>query len=260
MSSHQNLTPGELYLLAGYPDKSKLDAIGLFKPDSIPKYLDAKINPGYSCIFNWSTMQYVFISASVKNILGYNREIFMEKGFGFTLSIIHSQDVQKLRAVHSAIFNYYYNVPSAQRDKLRFSYNLRLKTTANDYIHILRQSTFMEFTEDGKPAIEYVNCTDITGFQYDQTINLSIHRLLKSGTYQLCYEQKFSETLVKLSDREKQVLELVRLGHTTKEIASRMNLAIETVKSHRKHIIAKTGACNMTDAINRVITSHTAIS
>lgn len=260
MSSHQNLTLVELYQLAGYPDKSKLNVIGLSQPDSIPKYLDAKINSGYSCVFNWGAMRYVFMSTSVKNILGYNREIFLEKGFDFTLKIIHPQDIQKLKAVHRAIFSYYYNVPSAQRDKLRFSYNVRVKTAAGNYIHILRQSTFMEFTEDGKPTIEYVNSTDITGFKYDETINLTIHRLLKSGTYKLCYEQKFPEASAKLSDREQQVLELVRLGYTTKAAASQLNLAIETVKSHRKHIIAKTGACNMTDAINRVIPPRPVIS
>ena len=49
-----------------------------------------------------------------------------------------------------------------------------------------------------------------------------------------------------------EVLELARKGYTSKEIAEKLYLCIETVKSHRKHIIAKTGSGNMTAAINKI--------
>lgn len=253
MKTYQAPTSGELYQLAGYSDKPDIEAILLSQSDLISEKLDGKINSGYSCVFNWHYMQYVFMGSSVKNILGYPSDVFLENGANFALSIIHPEDMLHLRKLHLAIFNYYYSIPVAQRIKLRFSYNLRVKTANNDYIHILRQSTFTEFTVEGKPTIEYINSTDITGFKYDNSINLTIHQLSDSGTYILCYEQEFPETYTNLTEREVQVLELVRLGYTTKEIACHLYLAIETVKSHRKHIIAKTGAYNMAGAINMVI-------
>lgn len=154
--------------------------------------------------------------------------------------------------INCTIFKYYYSIPPSQRPNLRFSYNLKVKTASNTYVHILRQSTFIEFTIDGKPTIESVNSTDITGFKYNDTINLKIHKLTDSGTYTFCHEQEFTKNETGLTEREKQVLELVRIGYTTKEIADHLFVSIETIKSHRKHIIAKTGACNMTGAINMV--------
>ena len=44
-----------------------------------------------------------------------------------------------------------------------------------------------------------------------------------------------------LSDREQEVLELVAQGLSSKEIAERLNIAVNTVNTHRKSITRKTG-------------------
>ncbi|SMD08305.1 response regulator transcription factor [Pedobacter nyackensis] len=252
MDSLSHLTPSELYRLAGYSSKSRIGSSNASQRNNISENIVQDIGSAYCSIFNWATMQYTFISDSVKNVLGYNIDAFFERGLNFTFSIIHSIDMRKLREVHLAIFSYYYKTAPTQRSRLRFSYNLRIKTASNDYIQILRQSTFIDFTDDGKPTMEYIYNTNITGFKFNNYINLTIHQLSESGVYVLCHEQEFSDSYPKLSERERQVVELVRKGLLTKEIADQLNLSIETVKSHRKHIIAKTGACNMTAAINMI--------
>ncbi len=47
-----------------------------------------------------------------------------------------------------------------------------------------------------------------------------------------------------LSRREQQMVELLRLRLTNKEIALRLNLSEQTVKNHVHHILSKTGATN----------------
>ena len=54
----------------------------------------------------------------------------------------------------------------------------------------------------------------------------------------------------KLSVREIEVLGLIMLGYTTKEIANKLFISYETVKSHRKNILEKTGAKNTASLIN----------
>ena len=44
-----------------------------------------------------------------------------------------------------------------------------------------------------------------------------------------------------LSEREQEVLELVAQGLSSKEIAGRLNIAVNTVNTHRKSITRKTG-------------------
>jgi DNA-binding CsgD family transcriptional regulator len=54
----------------------------------------------------------------------------------------------------------------------------------------------------------------------------------------------------KLSVREIEVLGFIMLGYTTKEIAEKLFISYETVKSHRKNILEKTGAKNTASLIN----------
>lgn len=54
----------------------------------------------------------------------------------------------------------------------------------------------------------------------------------------------------KLTSREVEIIGLIMEGLTNKEIAKRLFICFETVKSHRKHILLKTGAKNTAALIN----------
>lgn len=50
-----------------------------------------------------------------------------------------------------------------------------------------------------------------------------------------------SASTSKLTSREREVLQLIAEGHGTKETASRLNISIKTVETHRKRIMDKLG-------------------
>ena len=54
-----------------------------------------------------------------------------------------------------------------------------------------------------------------------------------------------------LSRREQQLVELVRIGLTNKEIATRLNLAEQTVKNHLHRILRKVGAADRITMVER---------
>ena len=54
----------------------------------------------------------------------------------------------------------------------------------------------------------------------------------------------------KLSVREIEIIGLIMQGHTNHDIAEKLFISYETVKSHRKHILLKTGAKNTAALIN----------
>lgn len=53
-----------------------------------------------------------------------------------------------------------------------------------------------------------------------------------------------------LSLREIEILGLIMQGYTNHQIADKLFISYETVRSHRKHILAKTGARNTAALIN----------
>lgn len=54
----------------------------------------------------------------------------------------------------------------------------------------------------------------------------------------------------KLSAREIEILGLIMQGYTNKEISEKLFIGFETVRTHRKHILEKTGASNTAALIN----------
>lgn len=250
MKCLENISAKELYRIAGYSSKRRIPFDIKKSYLNFQSIVENDLSTSYSCIFNWMHMRYIYVGASIKGILGYDRKEFLNEGLNFVLSIIHPDDIQQLRELYDCIFSYYYSTPPRLRPQLRFSYNFRVRTSEGNYLHILRQSTFTDFTEDGKPILEFIESTDITGFNCTMYITLRIHKISANQIYELCYIHEFSEKLYELSERENQVFEFIKLGHTTKEIASKLYLSVETIKSHRKHILSKIGARNMTSAIN----------
>lgn len=63
-----------------------------------------------------------------------------------------------------------------------------------------------------------------------------------------------NELLTLLSKRESEVLNLLASGLRNGEIADRLNVSIETVKSHIRSIYQKLGVRNRSEAVNQVFT------
>ncbi len=59
-----------------------------------------------------------------------------------------------------------------------------------------------------------------------------------------------------LSEREREILEYLSRGYRYKEIASRINLSVMTVRTHIHNIYEKLQVSSRTDALNKVFKTH----
>jgi DNA-binding NarL/FixJ family response regulator len=64
--------------------------------------------------------------------------------------------------------------------------------------------------------------------------------LLHKKSSKNCNDLKVS----KLTERELQIMDLIGQGLTNKEIAQKLYISLETVKTHRKHLLLKTDSRN----------------
>jgi len=58
-----------------------------------------------------------------------------------------------------------------------------------------------------------------------------------------------------LSERERQVLELIALGHTQREIAQRLFISVKTIETHRARIAEKLGCHSRAELVTYAITA-----
>jgi DNA-binding NarL/FixJ family response regulator len=78
----------------------------------------------------------------------------------------------------------------------------------------------------------------------------AIHRVTNDGTYyseeiipiiygQIQKDKKINESLIQLSDREKEILILIAKEFSSEQIAEKLFISIKTVGNHRQNILAK---------------------
>jgi DNA-binding NarL/FixJ family response regulator len=61
------------------------------------------------------------------------------------------------------------------------------------------------------------------------------------------------ETAESISEREEEVLRLIALGHSNKEIAARLDISVKTVESHKANAMRKLGLGGRTDVVSYAI-------
>ena len=78
--------------------------------------------------------------------------------------------------------------------------------------------------------------------------------LLKEDAGPLSSRRAHSVALVKtLSPRQREVLEQIAAGHSSKQIAFTLGLSEKTIKMHRSLLLAKLGASNIADAVRTAV-------
>lgn len=194
--------------------------------------------------------KYLFLSKSVQNLLGFNNEFLINQGPAYANDYIHEEDQEKLKTVLKRIMDCFYKFPISERKNLKFEYNFRIKRYDGNFIHLLQQVSFVEVSSKGEPLISYNTCTDISGYKHDNSIRLTGFKIENRCSKKL-FEQNICDGL-KLTKRQKEILELISKGMTSSEIAACLYLSTETVKNHRKKILATSKAKNMVEAMKLV--------
>jgi two-component system, LuxR family, response regulator FixJ len=66
---------------------------------------------------------------------------------------------------------------------------------------------------------------------------------------QLAETQEIRDRFATLTGREKELVELLATGLSSKQIARRVGIAVKTVENHRAHLLAKTRATNVASLV-----------
>lgn len=99
---------------------------------------------------------------------------------------------------------------------------------------------------------------DIAGYLLKQTnageLAAAIQKVYAGGIYfqedilqelEKLGNKKSTAVAVKITNREKQLIELIEKDYSSKEIAAALNISLHTVETHRKNIMRKTGTGNV---------------
>lgn len=206
--------------------------------------------PGASYILNYKEKRYHFVSSTVKDVIGYSAEEFIEKGNDYYLTLLHPED---LKVYTSDIFRQFLaktqELNKHQLQHTRFSINYRIRRKDNQYVHVLQQYKIVDFTKDGFPLVAVGYICDISSIKSSTKIVLSATTNVPEQAVREIRVESESEKKFPLSKRETEIIHFLIKGLSSKQIAAKLGISLFTVNAHRRNILSKTNCTNTAEIV-----------
>ena len=193
------------------------------------------------------TGNYLYVSPSVESLIGYKPEEFT--GIPSLSKIADSNELVIITKLIELAFTKYFsfNFSTDEQQRIRFSRNNWFIKKDGTRVNVLQQSKIIAFNEQGLPLLEFMLLTDITHFNTSSHHFYSISKIEDDGTSEVLFHGVLEEELI--SPREREIYSWLTRGKTSEEIAALLGISSETVKSHRKSLLQKTGNENSIDLL-----------
>jgi len=192
---------------------------------------------------NTATYSYEFISRNIEYATGLSRDDLYEGGIKYLLTKIHQGDIQIwLMALQDLMTFCMTQVSESKRKRMNFQYNYRIQVRPNKVVNVVENQIPLVLDEYGKPIIGLGHFT-VYGDGVANAINASARMLNDKEEYETVYTRHYGVQHLSegLSHREQDILRLLALGRTSKEIAENLFISSHTVDTHRRNILQKLG-------------------
>jgi DNA-binding CsgD family transcriptional regulator len=210
---------------------------------------------GFIVICNYTTGFYEYISEGVTSHLGYDVSSYAPQELtGFMFSIIEDDHRKFLMDSLLPVVLQYFNQHStkATGTDYRYTCSLRVKNVYGKWVWLLIDTVIIEVNDNGFPTRTLINCTDINSFKKDDCVYYNIMKKNHDGIYELMLEgvEGSKQDLFPLTQREIEIINLISNGNTNKEISEKLEVTVNTVKTHRKNIMKKTKCRGIAELTN----------
>jgi len=140
----------------------------------------------------------------------------------------------------------------------KVSYCFRMKTTDSSYQLFNHQAVILNFVESGRVAHALNIHTNISHLTTVNNYQVFAIGLFGEPSYLniplVDFNDPIHASVHLFSKRETQIIRLLSEGLSSIEIAEKLHIALNTVNSHRKNILKKSGCKNLAQLITKCIT------
>lgn len=210
---------------------------------------------GFVVLCNYTTGLYEYVSESIKSSLGYDVAKFTNLELThFMHSIMEEKQLKfMVNSLVPVVFKHLSeNATLADGKDYRYSVCVKMKDIYNNYHWYLLDTIVVETNSNGFPTSTVIICTNIHQFKRDQLVYYNVMKKNSDGVYEVILEgtEDNRENEYKLTPREIQIVNLIGLGYTNKEIADKLFISLNTVQTHRKSVLKKTKCSGTAELTN----------
>jgi len=203
-----------------------------------------------------STAGFLYISDKLEQLLGYKAEAYKQGGLAFALSLVHPDDILGIVFMLQKELDYLFSIPVAERLAYRSSFDYRCQRADGSYIRLLQRNQTLDLDKTGNMLHRLLMVNDITHLKKDDHKMVNIVQYNSSSftyTYHVLNKAIHKENF--LSKRELEILQLLRQGLGSKEIADNLFISVHTVETHRRNILEKTNIKDTSCLISFALTA-----
>ncbi len=212
--------------------------------------IDAFARTTYKSLYviDYKKKGFDYVSDNPLFLCGNTAEEVKKMGYAFYFKHVIEQDLNLLLKINTIGFEFYERVPLEERKNYTISYDFHLINKAGQKTLINQKMTPLFLTTEGKlwKAISIVSLSS-----ENKSGNIRVYKKGENRVFNYDLEGGFwKETeIVKLTSREKEILQHSTRGYTINEIAEAIFVSPDTVKFHRKKLFEKLGVANISEAI-----------
>lgn len=209
-----------------------------------------------------------FLSQNFTRIFGYSRKLFIAGDLQFLIKHLHPEDLQVfISFAETSTLN---AIPwNDEKEKAVHECCSRIKHHNGKWIWIKQKVIVLSVTQDRHIDVAlllFEDCTAEKEAEFNQHLSVIEKSRKNSKLLEMLApvsrtRTKREELLIALGDhpsltpREKEIMELVSQGFSSKEIAAKLFISRHTVESHRKHILRKLRVRNSPEMVHQSVIS-----
>lgn len=203
-------------------------------------------------IIDYEKKGFEYVSDNPLFLCGHTAEEVKDMGYAFYFKYVVKPDLDLLLKINTAGFDFYEKLPIEERLLYTISYDFSLKNQERKTILINQKLTPLFLSNEGKiwKAICIISLST-----EQKSGNVKIYKQGDNNMFTYDLEGGFwsNKEKIKLTNREKEILQYSARGFKINEIAETIFVSPDTVKFHRKKLFDKLEVANITEAISFAI-------
>ena len=195
----------------------------------------------FFCITNTQDLSFEYISKNFKSCVGLDPAEMQSQGMRYFWSRIHPDDLENWLSALNMLMEFTLgSISEEDRGKANYTWNFRFKNADDTYVNIVQNTTPLAFDSQNKPIIGLAHYT-VLHPDIKMPITAAAKLLNDNNEYETVYFNNVSQKLLSdgITNRERDVIRLLVLNYSSKEISDKLNISPHTVDTHRRNILKK---------------------
>lgn len=188
-----------------------------------------------------------FISGNSTALFGFSEQELRGKSFNNYPGLVHPEDREAYNRLIHKVEEYTKSMSASEMQLYRFVMQYRVRRGNGSYFHLHDEKMFYL---NSRGVLESLSLfRDLSTEKPFSRVQLELFKVYELGYRKIStYVPSLNEQV--LTSREMEIVDLIREGLSSKEIADRLYISVNTVRNHRSNLFRKTNARNMVDLLN----------